>query len=171
VSHAGNRLLATGLLAATVLGGCGAGAGSPPRTLSAATSRGLSYTLQVTTSGKQQCVTASYRTALPDGQPILQGSHLCGPPAQPGHAVLVQAHASPESLLTDVSTACGAVRGGATHARLRPLVTKCTTGTPRFRVTVLPAITHLVIDGVLGVPVINFPRHRCRTGICITPLS
>jgi hypothetical protein len=55
---------------------------------------------------------------------------------------------------------------------LHPLVHRCTaTGTPTFRVTTIPAVAHIVIVGIPGVPVLNFPRHRCRTGICITPLA
>jgi len=166
------RRAGSGLLLVVLLAGCDVGgASSPPPQALAATTHALSYTLRVTTSGKQQCTTASYRTALPKGQPILQGSHLCGPLAQPGHAVLVQAHNSAQAMLTDVSASCGMVRGGATHKKLGPLVTRCTTSKPAFRVTILPAARRLVIVGVQGVPVINFPRHKCRMGICITPLT
>ncbi|HEX3873791.1 MAG TPA: hypothetical protein VHW26_06575 [Solirubrobacteraceae bacterium] len=163
-----------GLGVLLALAGCGGGGSTnpPPRALSASTSHGLSYTARITVSGKTQCVSTSYRSALATGQPILQGSHLCGPPAQPGHAVLIQAHGSPESLLSDVSAAgCDTVRGGGTHATLRTLVSRCTTGNPRFRVTILPPARRLVIVGVVGVPVLNFPRHICRSGICVTPLA
>jgi hypothetical protein len=160
------------LAAGSFVTGCGGSGGAvAPRTLAASTSHDLSYTLRVTQVGKQQCVTASYRTALPKGQPILQGSHLCGPAAQPGHVVLVQAHASPESLLTDVATSCTPVTGGSSHHALHRLVSRCTTGKPVFRVITLPALSRVVIVGVPRVPVINFSRHRCRTGICITPLA
>jgi hypothetical protein len=171
MNHRVEALAGSALLVALVIGGCAGGASSSPPQDLAATTHGLSYKLEVTTSGNEQCTTASYRSALPTGQPILQGSHLCESPADPGHAVLVQARGSAESMVTDVSATCGTVRGGVRRTTLRPLVTRCTTGRPAFRVTILPAARRLFIVGIPKLPVINFPRHRCKTGICITPLT
>ncbi|MEA2356239.1 MAG: hypothetical protein QOD61_2368 [Solirubrobacteraceae bacterium] len=161
------------LALAAALGGCSIGSGDPPtETLRVATSHGLSYSLEITRQGSQQCTTASYRTASATGQPILQGSHLCGPPARSGHPVLVQAHSSPESIVVDVPpTGCGGVRAGRTRAALRPLVVRCTTRDPRFRATIIPPASRIVIVGIPGAPVLNFPRHPCRVGLCITPLA
>jgi hypothetical protein len=158
--------------AAATIGGCSLGSGDPPpETLKVATSHGLSYSLEIARHGSQQCTTASYRTTSATGQPILQGSHLCGPPARSGHPVLVQAHSSSESIVVDVpATGCGTVRAGRTRATLRPLLVRCSTQKPPFRVTVVPPASRLVIVGIPGAPVINFPRHVCRVGICITPL-
>jgi hypothetical protein len=171
----GRRLL--GLLLVPVLGGCGGAAGprtatTPPDSLAAKTSGGLSYTLRITTKDGQQCTAATYRAALPDGRPLLQGMNSCGPPARPGHPVLIQASSSRESLVVDVpGRTCGTVRAGRTHATLRPVMTRCTAPRPLFRATILPPVSRLLIAGIPGVPVINFPRHRCRIGLCITPLA
>jgi hypothetical protein len=142
-------------------------------TLTAATTRGLSYTLTVTSSGKDQCMTASYRSEQANGQLVTEGSHVCGAAAEAGHPVLIQAHASPESMVTDVSArGCRSVEAGPTHAMLRPVVTHCTAGATVFRVTILPKTRRqLVIVGIPGAPVINFPRHVCKRGICVTPLA
>jgi hypothetical protein len=174
------KRFALGTLLPLALAGCGGGggglggggSGGPTQTLSASTAHGLSYTLQVSESGKQECTTASYRTAGPKGQPILQGSHLCGPPIQPGHPTLIQSHYSAEAMLADISAGgCGTVRAGPNHTALRPLVSRCTSGSRVFRVTILPKAVHLVIVGVPGAPVVNFPRHQCVRGICVTPLA
>jgi hypothetical protein len=175
--HARSRRRLAVLVAATAtaaLAGCSTlgGSSATTQTLTAATAHGLSYKLLVTTDGQRQCVTASYRTALADGRPILQSSHVCGPPAQAGHPVLIQARTSAQSMVADVSaTACSGVRVGPTHAALKPAVTRCAGASPRFRVTILPAGPRIVIVGIHGAPVINFSRHRCRIGICVTPLT
>lgn len=165
---------AAGVAAALVLGGCSAVSSGPTaRTLTAATSHGLTYELKVTDDGGKQCTTATYRTATPDGRPILQGAHSCGPPALPGHPVLVQARLSRQSIVIDVAaSACSTVRVGRTPATLRPAVSRCTAGAEtRFRATVLPPARRLLIHGIPGIPVVNFPRHICRMGLCITPLA
>ena len=158
--------------ATATLAGCSLGSGHPPpETLTAATSHGLSYSLQITRQGSEQCATASYRTASSTGQPILQGSHLCGPPARSGHPVLVQAHSSPESIVVDVPpTGCAGVRAGRTRAALRPLVVRCTTREPLFRATTDEEVDRKLTEMKAPFTVINFPRHVCRVGICITPL-
>jgi hypothetical protein len=156
-----------------LLGGCGLGSSSPAsETITLATGHGLSYTLKVTTSGRAECTTATYRTSLPDGRPMLQGSHLCGPPALPGRPVLIQAASSRQAMLSDVpASGCGIIRAGRPHAALRPLLVRCTRRKPVHRITVLPVARRLVIVGVPGAPVINFPRHVCRVSLCITPLA
>jgi hypothetical protein len=86
--------------------------------------------------------------------------------------VLIQAASSPQAMLADVpATGCGIVRAGRPHAMPQPLTVQCTLGRPRHRVTILPVARRLVILGVPGAPVINFPRHVCRAPICITPLA
>jgi hypothetical protein len=169
--------LSLGAVAALALAGCGSGASTPPtETLTAATPQGLSYALTVTASGKQQCLTTTYRIGVPGHAPVIQGSHLCGPVAEPGHPVLIQAQRSPESMIADVSASgCGAVRAGSKHADLVAVLSRCTPGAAgkaEFRVTILPAARRLVIVGIPGAPVINFvPRHVCRRAICLTALS
>jgi hypothetical protein len=167
------RLGLGGALLGLLLGGCSLGSsGPPPETITLATSHGLSYSLKVTTSGKGECATTTYRTSLPDGRPMLQSSHLCGPPALGGHPVLIQAAGSPQAMLADVAaTGCGIVRAGRPHAALRPLAVRCTLRKPHHRVAVLPVARRLIITGVPGAPVLNFPRHICRASLCITPLA
>jgi hypothetical protein len=148
--------------------------GTPaPETITGGTPHGLTYTIRIATAGSQRCTTSTYRSTLPDGRPVLQGSRTCANAAAlPRHPVLVQARSSPQSLLVDVSpTGCGTVRGGSTRATARPLVSRCSTGRPAFRVTVLPALRRLALAGVPGAPVINFPRHHCAMSLCITPLA
>lgn len=152
------------------LGGCGDGGN---QTLSAATRHGLSFTLQITDAGTSKaCTTSSYRTALPDGRPITQGSHSCGRAILYGHPLLVQAHTSGQSLVVDVpKSGCGKVTARIGRAAPQRLITSCTSGTPTFRVTIIPAASRLVIQGLPGVPALNFPRHICKSGICLTPLA
>jgi hypothetical protein len=164
------------IVALLALSACGGGsAATRTVTLSDTTGGGLSYALHVTETGKQQCVTASYEMVVASHPPVVQGSHLCGPAAQPGHPILVQAQGSAESLLADVSaTGCGAVRGGSTSTALQPLVSRCSpsgSGKTEFRATILPKARRLYLSGVAGVPVINFPRHVCHRGVCVTPLA
>lgn len=152
------------------LGGCGGGSTASQQSFSASTSAGLSYTLETTQSGNQVCATTTIRAALPDGRPGVNTSHACGPAAL-GHPLLIQAKSSPESIVIDAPTAgCGPVRGGPSHAALRPLVMRCSSGRPLTRATILPSTKQLVIVGIPKVPVINFPRHRCRI-ICVTALA
>ena len=174
-----DRLLAAAALAAaattTAVAGCSVArpASPAPETITGGTPRGLSYKLEITTNGAQRCTTATYRSKLPGGQPVLQGSHSCANAAAlPRHPLLVQARTSPQALLIDVSpTGCGLVRGGPTHATARRLSSRCSSGKPCFRVTVLPALRRVALVGVPGAPVINFPRHVCTMGLCITPLA
>ena len=158
-----------------MVGGCSvATSGSPaPETITGGTPRGLDYTLVITARGAQRCTTATYRSKLPDGRAVLQGSHSCANAAAlPGHPLLVQARSSPQALLIDVSpTGCGVVRGGPTHATARPLSSHCSSGRPVYRITLLPAQKRVAISGVPGAPVINFPRHICAMDLCITPLA
>jgi hypothetical protein len=166
------RLSRGGVLLAVVLAGCGGtSAGRQPSVaVSAKTSHGLSYSLRITGTGSEQCATSTYSSPLANGRPIVDTAHSCGVPS-PGHPVLIQAHTSAESLVTDVTAgSCGRVRAGSRATRLRPVVTHCTTGEPVYRVTILPQAKRLVIAGIPGAPVVNFPRHICSTGICITPL-
>jgi hypothetical protein len=169
--HHGANLSALGLLALAALGGCGSsGPSTSHSAFSASSGTGLSYAVSVSTTGKQQCTTTTIRAKLPNGTPGLESSHSCSP-ATPGHPLLVQAKTSRRSLLVDVTTSgCGKVRGGTSHARLGALLTHCSTGTPRFRITVLPANPRVVIVGIPHVPVINFSRHPCRV-ICVTALA
>lgn len=158
-----------------MLAGCGATAAhSPPQpsvSLAAHTTHGLSYSLQITGTGSRQCETATYSSPLANGRPIVDTSHSCGQPSATGAPVLIQSHTSQQSLITDITThACGIVRAGPQRISLRPLVSRCTKTSPVYRVTVLPKARRLRISGIHGVPVINFPRHMCSSGICITPL-
>lgn len=162
-----------GGLALTACGSGGNGSGTTPATdtVSVTASKTLSFAIAITGTTKRECRTETYRTTLPDGQPATESSHFCGAPASPGDPVLVQTPKSSRSLLVDVSaTGCGVIRAGAKRTALRPLVTRCTTRKPVFRVTILPNVSRLMISGVPDVPVINFGRHVCKTGICITPL-
>jgi hypothetical protein len=170
------RLFAAAVLAAALgAGGCSVATPTspPPETISGGTPRGLNYTLEITTRGAQRCTTATYRSKLPDGRAVLQGSHTCANAAAlPRHPLLVQARTSPQALLIDVSpTGCGLVRGGPTHATARPLSSRCSSGKPVYRVTLLPALKRVALVGVPGAPVINFPRHICTMGLCLTPLA
>jgi hypothetical protein len=163
-------------VAALAICACGSGTAKPtPVTLSVSTGHGLSYAVQAVQTGTQQCVTATYKMSVAKRTPVVQGSHLCGAPAGPGHPILVQAHGSSESIVADVSaTGCGAVHGGSTHASLHLLVSRCSasaSGRDLFRATILPGGRRLVLVGVPGAPVINFPRHVCRRGVCVTPLA
>jgi hypothetical protein len=171
---AANRRLACGatLALALLLAGCSVGASNPaPETLVASTSHGLSYRLVLTVDGDQHCATTTYRSALADGRPILQSSHICGPTPAAGQPMLVQARTSAQSMLVDVAPGgCGVVMAGPTHAVLRPVVSRCSIGRPVYRVTILPSASRLVIVGIAGAPVINFSRHVCRMGLCITSL-
>jgi hypothetical protein len=89
--------------------------------------------------------------------------------------VLVQAAASTQSLLRDVQTGvCHAVLASTGHSAPRSLVSHCSRPTPRlptFRVTIRPAARRLTISGVPGIAPIDLRRHRCPTGLCITPLA
>lgn len=171
------RAIVGALLGLAVLAGCGAGKtpAEHPESLSATTAGGsLRYTLAVTYRGGQECMTATYATAAPNAPPTRTTLRRCGKPATTGHPVLIQAHTSPESLVVDVppGRVCGGrVLGGPTAATLRPLAGHCSTPAPAFRVTVLPAARRLVLRGIPGAPVINFPRHPCTVGVCVTPLA
>jgi hypothetical protein len=163
---------------ALLLAGCTGGGTTParqPQSLSATTAHGsLRYTLAVTYRGGQQCLTATYVTAAPNALPTRTTLRRCDKPATTGHPVLIQAHASAESLVVDVppGNVCGGpVLGGRTAATLRPLAGHCSTPAPAFRVTVLPAARRLVLSGIPGAPVVNFPRHPCTVGVCVTPLA
>ncbi len=165
-------VLALGL----VLAACGSGGGSasnlPAETLAAATPHGLSYTMRITMKGSEQCTMATYRTSLADGRPLIQTTSSCGQPALPGHPYLIQAPSSRQAIVVDTSTTgCGRVLAGRTPGALAPLVSHCTTRSPQFRATILPAVRRLYVRGIPGAPVINFPRHPCRLGICITALA
>jgi hypothetical protein len=171
--------VALALALALVLGGCGGSGGSggsasslPAETLAVATPHGLSYTLHVTRKGSEQCTMATYRTSLTDGRPLIQTTSSCGEPALPGHPFLIQAPSSRLSIVVDISTTgCTRVLGGRTGNALQPLVSHCTSRSPQFRATILPAVRRLLLRGIPGAPVINFPRHPCRLGICITALA
>jgi hypothetical protein len=173
------RLALSSVVLALVLalGGCGSGSGGsasnlPAETLAIGTPHGLNYTLHVTRKGSEQCTMATYRTFLADGRPLLQTTSSCGQPALPGHPFLIQAPSSRQSIVVDISTTgCGRVTGGRTVNALAPLVSHCTTRSPQFRATILPAVRRLLLRGIPGAPVINFPRHPCRLGICITTLA
>jgi hypothetical protein len=175
MGHRRHRRVVLAAALGLALGGCSvAGSGQPAaETITGGTPHGLTYTLRITAAGSQRCTTATYRSALPDGRPVIQGSRTCANAAAlPGHPLLVQARASSQSLLVDVTPdGCGTVRGGSTYASVRPLVSRCGTGRPAYRVTVLPAIRRLALVGVPGAPVINFPRHRCLMSLCLTPLA
>jgi hypothetical protein len=156
------------------LAGCSGIGGGGSETLSGQTKHGLSFSLKITDSGSatKECTTSSYRTALPDGRPITQGSHACGRAILYGYPLLVQARTSAESMVVDVpKSGCGKVTGHAGSVAPQPLVARCTSGEPKFRVTIIPAGRRLVIKGIPGAPVLNFPRHVCKTGICLTPLG
>jgi hypothetical protein len=169
---AGRRLLACALLSAA-LAGCGSSAiDKLPERITAATSHGLRYTLLISYEGGKQCTTATYAATPPRSAPIRQTSRRCDKPAVSGHPTLIQAHGSAESLVVDVpADGCGRVRAGPRTGALHRLSSHCTTPTPDFRVTVLPAARRLVIEGIPGAPAVNFPRHLCRVGICITRLA
>jgi hypothetical protein len=171
----GARMILLGL--AVVLAGCGSsssdGSSNPAihTTLTVSTKHGLGYTLAITGSGKKACATQTYRTTLPGGQPIHQSARLCGAAIVAGHPSLVQAYNSAESILIDVpASGCGkvvAVKG----TRSTPLTSRCSMSTPSFRVTVLPQARRLQVRGLASPLVINFPRHVCKTGLCITSLQ
>ncbi len=159
------------MLVGLVLGGCGSGGGGVTDNVSAAT-KGLTYSLKIAPVGGKRCATASYRTALPDGRPILQSSYSCGPATLAGQPLLIQAKLSRQAMLVDVPPGgCPAVRAGRTLATARSLASSCTSPHPLYRVTILPVSRRLVLIGVAGAPVINFPRHPCRMAICITTLA
>lgn len=156
---------------AAALAGCGSsGSTGTHASFSAKTSTGLSYVLETTVQGKRECASTTIRAALPNGKPGLETSRACGL-APVEHPLLIQAKSSSQSILIDApAKKCTVVRGGPSHAALRPLVTTCSTAGPLTRATILPATAHLVIVGVTKVPVVNFPRHRCRI-ICVTALA
>lgn len=160
------------MLTVLVAGCGGAGSSALPTTLTVATQHGLSYTLTVSGSGKTACTTQTYRTSLPAGQPVLQSSHLCGQGIVFGYPLLVQSQMSTQSILVDVpGSTCGKVLATARRAALAPLASHCSATTPAFRVTVLPAVRRLVVHGITGIPVINFPRHVCKKPLCINTLK
>lgn len=163
------------LVSGLVLAGCGGTATQSPAppsvSLAAHTSHGLSYSVRITGTGSRQCATATYSSPLPGGRPIVDTSHSCGQPSATGAPVLIQSHTSQQSLITDITTGrCGVVKAGLPGSKLHPLVTRCTRTSPVYRVTILPKAQRLRIAGIRGAPVINFPRHVCSSGICITPL-
>jgi hypothetical protein len=158
-------------LLALVLAGC-VGGGGGGDSLSAATKHGLSMTLKITDSGTtKECTTFGFRTALPDGRPITQGSHACGRAILYGYPLLVQAHSSAESMIIDVPSAgCGTVTSRAGRAAATTLVVRCTSGDPKFRVTIIPAARRLVLTGIPGAAVLSFRHRVCKTGICAAPI-
>jgi hypothetical protein len=89
-----------------------------------------------------------------------------------GFPLLIQTATSPQAMLTDVvASGCGVVAAGRPRTALVPLDVQCTRQAPQRRVMVLPIARRLVIRGVAGVPVVNFPRHVCRASLCVTPLG
>lgn len=173
MAGAGIRRIWLGGALVLLLAACGASVDALPRTLTIATPHGLYYTLEVAGSGKSACTTSTFRAAATGGHhAILDTAHVCGPGIVAGHPLLVQTPTSPESLLIDVpASGCGPVLARPKTGPAAPLVSRCSSGAPTFRVTILPQAGRVRLARVAGLPVVDFLRHVCKVGLCVTTLA